>query len=50
MASEVFDMRKYNRFKKAYESGTNMKKALGPKTTVKEINLFIKLYNKNKKN
>jgi ASC-1-like (ASCH) protein len=50
MASEVFDMRKYNKFKKAYESGTNMKKALGPKTTVKEINLFIKLYNKNKKN
>ena len=50
MASKVFDMRKYNKFKKAYESGTNMKKALGPKTTVKEINLFIKLYNKNKKN
>ena len=50
MTSEVFDMRKYNKFKKAYESGTNMKKALGPKTTVKEINLFIKLYNKNKKN
>jgi len=50
MASEVFDMRKYNRFKKAYESGTNMKKALGPKTPIKEINLFIKLYNKNKKN
>jgi ASC-1-like (ASCH) protein len=50
MASEVFDMRKYNKFKKAYESGTNMKKALGPKTTVKEINLFMKLYNKNKKN
>ena len=37
MASEVFDMRKYNRFKKAYNSGANMKKALGPKTTVKEI-------------
>ena len=50
MASEVFDMRKYNKFKKAYESGTNMKKALGSKTTVKEINLFMKLYNKNKKN
>ena len=46
MASEVFDMRKYNRFKKAYDSGSNMKKALGPKTTVKEINLFLKLYKK----
>ena len=50
MASEVFDMRKYNKFKKAYESGTNMKKALGPKTTVKEINLFMKLINKQSKN
>jgi len=27
-----------------------MKKALGPKTTVKEINLFMKLINKQKKN
>ena len=50
MASEVFDMRKYNRFKKDYNSGANMKKALGPKTTVKEINLFMKLINKQKKN
>ena len=50
MASEVFDMRKYNRFKKAYDSGSNMKKVLGPKTTVKEINLFMKLINKQKKN
>jgi hypothetical protein len=50
MASEVFDMRKYNKFKKAYDSGSNMKKALGPKTTVKEINLFMKLINKQKKN
>ena len=50
MASEVFDMRKYNKFKKAYDSGSSMKKALGPKTTVKEINLFMKLINKQKKN
>ena len=50
MASEVFDMRKYNKFKKAYKSGGNMKKILGPKTTIKEINLFIKLLNKQNKN
>ncbi len=50
MASEVFDMRKYNKFKKAYKSGGNMRKILGPKTTIKEINLFIKLLNKQNKN
>ena len=50
MGSEVFDMKKYNKFKKAYKSGGNMRKILGPKTTVKEINLFLKLMNKHKKN
>ena len=50
MTSAVFDMKKYHKFKKAYESGSNMKKALGPKTTVKEINLFMKLINKQNKN
>ena len=50
MGSEVFDMKKYNKFKKAYASGGNMRKILGPKTTVKEINLFLKLMNKHKKN
>ena len=50
MGSEVFDMKKYNKFKKAYASGGNMKKILGPKTTVKEINLFMKLLNKHSKN
>ena len=48
--SDVFDMKKYNKFKKAYASGGNMKKILGPKTTVKEINLFMKLLNKHSKN
>ena len=50
MTSAVFDMKKYHKFKKAYESGSNMKKALGPKTTIKEINLFMKLINKQNKN
>ena len=31
-------MRKYHKFRKSYDSGTNMKKELGPKTTFKEIN------------
>jgi hypothetical protein len=50
MTAEVFDMRKYSKFKKAYDSGSSMKKVLGPKTTVKEINLFMKIMNKQKKN
>ena len=50
MPSEVFDMRKYNKFKKTINSGGNMKKAMGNKTTIKEINLFMKLLNKQNKN
>ena len=50
MGSEVFDMKKYNKFKRTFNSGGNMKKAMGNKTTIKEINLFMKLLNKQKKN
>ena len=49
-SSKPFSISNYNKWKKAYESGGNMKKILGPKTTVKEINLFLKLMNKHKKN
>ena len=38
MASEVFDMKKYNKFKKLYKSGGNMKKS-GLNLKVKEITL-----------
>ena len=47
MGSEVFDMKKYNKFKKAYASGGNMKKILGPKTTVNtnDISILNKIQN-----
>ena len=49
MASEVFDMKKYNKFKKLYKSGGSMKRS-GLNLKVKEVNLFMKLLNKQNKN
>jgi len=36
----------YNKWKKLYESGGNMKKGLPKEITIKDIKLFMKLYNK----
>ena len=36
----------YNKWKKLYESGGNMKKGLPKEITIKDIKLFLKLYNK----
>ena len=37
----------YNKWKKLYESGGNMRKALkGTNITIKDLNLFLKLYKK----
>ena len=49
MVSEVFDMKKFNKFKKLYKSGGSMRKS-GLDLKKKEINLFLKLINKQSKN
>ena len=36
----------YNKWKKLYESGGNMKKGLPKEITIRDIILFMKLYNK----
>ena len=36
----------YNKWKKLYESGGNMRKGLPKEITIKDIKLFMKLYNK----
>jgi hypothetical protein len=36
----------YNKWKKLYESGGNMKKGLPKEITIRDIKLFMKLYNK----
>ena len=36
----------YSKWKKLYESGGNMKKGLPKEITIKDIKLFMKLYNK----
>ena len=36
----------YNKLKKLYESGGNMRKGLPKEITIKDIKLFMKLYNK----
>ena len=36
----------YNKWKKLYESCCNMKKGLPKEITIKDIKLFMKLYNK----
>ena len=36
----------YNKWKKLYESGGNMKKGLPKEITIKDIKLFMKLYKK----
>ena len=45
MASGITDLGKYNKWKKLYESGGNMRKA-GLNLTKKELELFLKLYRK----
>ena len=45
--SKPFSISNYNKWKKAYESGGNMRKALkGTNITIKDLNLFLKLYKK----
>ena len=36
----------YNKWKKLYETGGNMKKGLPKEITIKDIKLFMKLYKK----
>ena len=36
----------YNKWKKLYESGGNMRKGLPKEIRIKDIKLFMKLYNK----
>ena len=46
-SSKPFSISNYNKWKKAYESGGNMRKALkGTNITIKDLNLFLKLYKK----
>ena len=47
LAKEDFNISHYNKWKKMYKSGTNPRKALkGTGLTTKDINLFLKIYNK----
>ena len=46
-SSKPFSISNYNKWKKMYESGTNPRKALkGTNITIKDLNLFLKLYKK----
>ena len=46
-SSKPFSISNYNKWKKAYESGGNMRKALKvTNITIKDLNLFLKLYKK----
>jgi hypothetical protein len=49
MVSEVFDMKKFNKFKRLHKTGGNMKKS-GLNLKKKEIDLFMRLINKQNKN
>ena len=40
------NLTRYRKWKKLYESGGNMKKGLPKEITIKDIKLFMKLYNK----
>ena len=46
VAGTTFSISKYNKWKKLYESGGNMRKNLPKEITKKDIMLFLKLYNK----
>ena len=46
-SSKPFSISNYNKWKKAYESGSNMRIPLkGTNITIKDLNLFLKLYKK----
>ena len=46
VAGGTFSITNYNKWKKLYESGGNMRKHLPKEITIKDIKLFMKLYKK----
>ena len=46
VAGTVFNLAKYNKWKKLYESGGNMRKNLPKEITIRELKEFMKLYKK----
>ena len=46
VAGTTFSISKYNKWKKLYESGGNMRKNLPKDITIRELKEFMKLYKK----
>ena len=46
VAGTTFSISKYNKWKKLYESGGNMRKNLHKDITIRELKEFMKLYKK----
>ena len=46
VAGTPFSISKYNKWKKLYESGGNMRKNLPKEITIRELKEFMKLYKK----